>query len=398
MTERTSSLQDIFSGRGGNGASFLKENSLPTRKNEAWHYTSLRGLAKTIWQAAPALDQGRIDVWLARLALPPAQGVVVFANGRFVPSCSSLPEGVILQADLTPEDGVNTTSFSGMLNEALEQKGLELHVPDGQDAGLLVMLVLNEGEGVSTHLRHKISLGVKASLTILEVSVGRGRYLNNPVFEIECADRAHLTHVKQQNESLEAYHLAFVSAMIGKKAVYESFTLQQGGKIARHEVRTDLQNEQAIAHVNAIQVVSGQSHHDLTSFIHHIAPHCQSRQTVRTVMDQEGTGVFQGKILVDQKAQKTDGYQMNQALLLSDSAQMNSKPELEIYADDVRCSHGATVGALDEEQLFYLRSRGIAEAQARAMLIRAFLNESLELLGDQTIVRDYLLGSMNLHD
>lgn len=174
---------------------------------------------------------------------------------------------------------------------------------------------------------------------------------------------------------------------------YDSFTLNQGGELARHEVVATLTQAHAQVHVNGIQIVDGTRLNDLTSMIHHAAPDCGSRQTVKTVLSESGQGVFQGKILVDRVAQKTDGYQMNQALLLSEKAQINSKPELEIYADDVKCSHGATVGALDDEQLFYLRSRGVPEAEARAILVQAFLLDALDLVTDETL-RDVLIRSI----
>jgi len=139
-----------------------------------------------------------------------------------------------------------------------------------------------------------------------------------------------------------------------------------------------LQGAGAHAHLNAAQLLGGTQHGDITTVVHHTAPNCASRQTVKSVLNDAAHGVFQGRIEVDRIAQKTDGYQMNQALLLSDDAEMDIKPELQIFADDVKCSHGATIGALDPEQLFYLRSRGIPEAAARAMLIRAFLAEALE--------------------
>lgn len=397
MTKNARSLSDNFPNREGDKKSLLKGNFFPTRKNEVWHYTSLQAIDKIVWGKAPVLSESALQSWLARLALPHSEGRIVFANGRYVSSLSFLPEEVIINHDLTSGQVSESTPFLLMLNEALRQEGLELTVPENCHVGTIILLSLHEGEAVSTHLRHKISLGKGASLTILEINVGCGVYLSNPVFDIDCAESAHFTHIKEQSESKDAYHLAYISSSLSKKSIYEGFTLQTGAKIARHEVKAELCGEQAIAHVNAIQVVSGKTLHDLTSRIHHESPHCQSRQTVRTVLQDEGIGVFQGKILVDQKAQKTDGYQMNQALLLSDMAQMNSKPELEIYADDVRCSHGATIGALDEEQLFYLRSRGIAKEQARSILIRAFLNESLELLENQTL-RDYLLVRMNFHD
>ena len=151
-----------------------------------------------------------------------------------------------------------------------------------------------------------------------------------------------------------------------------------GGRLARAEIHATLSGPDASAHLNAAQLLGGVQHADFTTIVSHDAPNCASRQTVKTVLTGRSRGVFQGKIEVARAAQKTDGYQMNQALLLSPDAEMDSKPQLEIYADDVKCSHGATVGELDPEQLFYLRSRGVPVAEARAILVRAFLDAALE--------------------
>jgi Fe-S cluster assembly protein SufD len=161
--------------------------------------------------------------------------------------------------------------------------------------------------------------------------------------------------------------------------------LTVGARLSRTEVHANLVGAGAIAHLNAAQLLTGTQHADFTSVVGHLAPHGTSRQTVKNVLAGRSRGVFQGKIEVARQAQKTDGYQMNQALLLSPDAEVDSKPELEIFADDVKCSHGATVGELDAEQMFYLRSRGVPDAEARAMLVRAFLVEALDAVTDETI-------------
>nr|WP_255429091.1 Fe-S cluster assembly protein SufD [Saccharibacter sp. 17.LH.SD] len=279
----------------------------------------------------------------------------------------------------------------------MRKEGLHIRVPAGVHAGLLTLVSFSEGKDVSIHLRHRIVLEEGASLTLLDVQGGYGHYLSNPQIEVVCAKGAHLRHVKHQRESKEAAHLGIVAADVAERGNYNSFTLNQGSVLARHEVVTTLQEKHAHTNVNGVQLLDGARLNDLTSMIHHAAPECTSRQTVRTVLSDSAQGVFQGKILVDQIAQKTDGYQMNQALLLSEKAQMNSKPELEIYADDVKCSHGATVGALDEEQLFYLQSRGVPGDQARDILVRAFLREAFEMLDDEEL-QNYLLRNVPGHD
>lgn len=367
----------------------LKQSGVPTRRVEAWRYTPLRAVSAIAWSVAPALTQAETDAVLATLPLPVSGPRVVFGNGRVVQA--DLPAGVTTLTDFSDSE-TDTGRFSALLNDVLVSDGVALRVPAGQDAGLLTLANIMTGTDVSAHLHHRIVLEEGASLTLYEVNAGEGRYLTNPRLSIDVGRGARLQHVKIQRDSVDAFHLAFVSAKVSGEGVYNSFTLNQGSALARHEVAATLAESHAEVHINGVQRVDGQRLNDLTSFIHHAAPDCNSRQTVKTVLSEHGQGVFQGKILVDRVAQKTDGYQMNQALLLSEKAQINSKPELEIYADDVKCSHGATVGALDDEQLFYLRSRGIPAEEARDILVQAFLLDAVELVEDDTL-RDLLRRS-----
>lgn len=391
-TVQTSPGLEAFVGRSAGQGTALSAMGIPTRRVEAWRYTPLRAFADTVWAEAAALSDAQAQTVLAGLPLPEAGSRVVFANGRRVEALSSLSDSIVSTAAAEAADPLEDR-FSAVLNAALVQDGLSVRVPAGTDAGMLALVSLTVGENISTHLRHRIVLEEGASLTLFDVNAGEGRYVTNPRLDIVVGKGARLTHVKLQQDSLTAGHLAIVAASVDGNGNYDSFTLNNGSELARHEVVAKLTAAHAQVHVNGIQIVDGSRLNDLTSMIHHAAPDCGSRQTVKTVLSESGQGVFQGKILVDRIAQKTDGYQMNQALLLSEKAQINSKPELEIYADDVKCSHGATVGALDDEQLFYLRSRGIPEAEARDILVRAFLLDALDLVTDETL-RDLLQGSI----
>jgi Fe-S cluster assembly protein SufD len=271
------------------------------------------------------------------------------------------------------------------LNTMLAEDGASIGVPEGADGGLVLLVNLGIGSDdrpVAFHPRHAVRLGARASLTLFEVSLGTGAYLHNAVSEITLGDGARLAHLRLQDEPRAAFHVSTVYADVAARATYDSFLLTLGARLARAEVHARLSGEGASAHLNAAQLLGGAQHADFTTVVTHAAPRCASRQTVKNVLAGRSRGVFQGKIEVAAGAQKTDGYQMNQALLLSPDAEVDSKPQLEIFADDVKCSHGATVGELDPEQLFYLRSRGIAEAEARALLVRAFLAESLDLIAD----------------
>jgi Fe-S cluster assembly protein SufD len=310
---------------------------------------------------------------------------LVFAGGRFREDLSVLPAGI----GFARGAGARARAPAGdpllALNAMLAEDGAVLDVPAGVDAGTIVLVHMGhdlQGRAASFHPRHVIRLGEGASLTLVEISAGQGAYLHNPVLEARLADGARLAHLRLQAESAQAFHLGAVYADIGADASYDSFTLVTGGRLARSEIHARLSGPRGHAALNAAQILRGRQHGDFTTVVSHDAPGCASRQTVKNVLDGHARGVFQGKIEVARAAQKTDGYQMNQALLLSPDAEIDSKPQLEIYADDVKCSHGATVGELDAAQLFYLVSRGIPRAEASGMLVRAFLVEALDLVSD----------------
>jgi Fe-S cluster assembly protein SufD len=372
--------------RAAAAASFEK-SGLPGVRDEAWKYTSLRPVADAGFHEPLTLLEDCADL----LALAPSLDAprLVFCGGRF-------------RADLSTENPsvqvgrfADTAVFGAQarpdreplvaLNTMLAQDGAILDVAAGVDAGALVLLSLAEevhGLPIACHPRHTVRLAAGATLTLIEISTGRGTYLHNPVFEIAVAAGASLTHVRLQDEAPGAFHLATIYADIAAGGTYDSFTFNVGARLVRTEVHAALNGAGGVAHLNAAQLLRGVQHGDFTSVVSHQAPSCISRQTVKNVLADKSRGVFQGRIEVARGAQKTDGYQMNQALLLSPEAEVDSKPELEIYADDVKCSHGATVGELDPEQFFYLRSRGIPADEARAMLVRAFLIEALDAVAN----------------
>ncbi len=373
-------------------AESFRRHGLPGPRDEAWRYTSLRPLAETRFYEAltevadTAEPAGPREARLAALlaALPAAETMrVVFVDGRYRDDLSTGAAqsrrfgdagefGRLARPDLQPLVALNTM---------LAEDGIVLDIPAGVDGGTvqLVSIGLDIGhKSVAFHPRHSVRLGAGARLALLDISVGEGVYFHNPVLEITVEQGATLTHVRLQAEATGAFQLATIYADIAAGATYDSFSLHLGGRLTRTEMHATLQGKGGQAHLNAAQMLRGVQHADFTTVVRHQAPHCASRQTVKNVLDGHARGVFQGKIEVARGAQKTDGYQMNQALLLSPDAEIDSKPQLEIFADDVKCSHGATVGELDSEQLFYLRSRGVPEAEARALLVRAFLVEAFE--------------------
>jgi Fe-S cluster assembly protein SufD len=364
-------------------AATLRSRGLPGPREEAWRYTRLGPMADIEFHE-PVTLQTDCTGLLARLPAIDAPRIV-FVDGRFREDLSTLPALATTRAG-APAFGTGARpDFDQMvaLNTMLTEDGAAIAVPHDVDAGTIVLASLAtapDGRAIAFHPRHSISLAQGAKLTLIEIGLGDGVYLHNPVTTISVAHGAALTHLRLQTESEQAFVLSTIYADVASDGTYDSFQLAMGGRLARAEIHATLSGPNAIAHLNAAQLLAGSQHADFTTIVSHDAPNCASRQTVKTVLTGRSRGVFQGKIEVARAAQKTDGYQMNQALLLSPDAEMDSKPQLEIYADDVKCSHGATVGELDAEQLFYLRSRGVPMAEARAMLVRAFLDSALEAI------------------
>ncbi|MCW3476458.1 Fe-S cluster assembly protein SufD [Limobrevibacterium gyesilva] len=361
-------------------AAAFARTGLPGPREEAWRYTSLRPLAEIGFRE----PLGPLADCAALLAgLPAIEGPrLVFVDGRFRADLSAVPSHVTVRTG-TPAFGTLARLDEKLvtLNTMLAEDGATIDVAEGIDAGTLLLISLGSGSHshpVAFHPRHALHLSPGASMTLIEIAMGAGTYLHNPVTSITVDAAATLTHLRIQNESPDAFHLSTVYADVGARGTYDSFALTLGGRLARMEVHAHLHGEKAAAHLNAAQLLGGNQHADFTTVVAHDAPATASRQTVKNVLTGHARGVFQGKIEVARVAQKTDGYQMNQALLLSPDAEIDSKPQLEIYADDVKCSHGATVGDLDPDQLFYLRSRGVAQAEARSILVRAFLSEALD--------------------
>jgi Fe-S cluster assembly protein SufD len=237
--------------------------------------------------------------------------------------------------------------------------------------------------GAEVMLRHLLRVDAGARVTIIETDTGAAR--SNSVIEAEIAEGATLHHIRCQPRAGGHVAQAHLFARLASGAALRSFTLAGSGRLVRNETVIWLSGDNGSAHVAGATLGTGKTLHDDTVFMTHSGRHCESRQVFKKVLDAGAVGVFQGKILVESGAQKTDGYQVSQALLLDDASQALAKPELEIYADDVKCSHGSTSGALDTTSLFYLRSRGVPEAQARALLVQAFLGEAVDEIADRDL-------------
>ena len=268
------------------------------------------------------------------------------------------------------------------LNTAFATDGLLIHVT-GKAAKPISLIYRHESESSDAILHHVVKVDSAAELTLLENGPAAARF--NKCMEVEIADGGTFHHVRAQGRDHERRAATAVFTRLGEESVFKSFTLTANGVLTRNECVIELTGDNAIAHVAGACMGDGDFHHDDTVFITHDALNCESRQVFKKVLRNGATGVFQGKILVKEGAQKTDGYQISQSLLLDDDSQFLAKPELEIYADDVACSHGSTSGAIDEEGLFYLRSRGIEEGPATDLLTIAFLAEAVMEIEDEAL-------------
>ena len=380
----------------------LADAGLPHRRLEDWKYTDLRAvLEKAAFVPAP-VHHGAVllsdEETRGGAALFHAidRYKLVFVNGRLnhaLSGMAGLPAGVTLQplADVLDEDwtkalierrfDTNPQAQSiAALNTALMADGVALRIAEGMALDKPLHLIFLAADTGASHTRSLIRMEKGARATIFEThaSAGASRYFVDLVTEISLGEGARLDHIKLQDEAEEAVHLATMRAALSAKAKLDSFTLIVGGGVSRDQTFVEFEGDEAEAHVNGAYALRGKQHADQFCVVDHAVPGCSSHTHFKGVLDDASEGVFQGKVIVRPDAQKTDGRQMTNALLLSRDAAMNAKPELEIYADDVQCAHGSTIGELDKDALFYLRSRGIDEMTARQLLISAFLDEALD--------------------
>lgn len=377
----------------------FSESGLPHRRLEDWRYTDLRQALEKASLAPAPIHQGAVLAPVTTRAAVSAfanidRHVVVFVNGHLRADLSkfSLPEGVVLAplaialtepwARSLLEEKANHTQAANIvaLNTALMQDGVGLHIAKGVKLDKPLHFLFLAADDGAFHARKLIRLEEGAEATIFETHIDAGgkSCFSDLAANISLADDARLTHVKVQDDAPSAIHLSTFCATLAARAHLSSFILTLGAGLSRDQSFIHFNGDGAEAHVNGATALRGRQHGDQFCVVDHAVPGCKSATLFRTVLDDASTGVFQGRIVVRPDAQKTDGRQMTNAILLSRDAAMNAKPELEIYADDVQCAHGSTIGELDREALFYLCSRGIDEKTARQLLISAFLDAAFE--------------------
>ena len=400
---------------GADGVAALREEAfrrfeaggLPSRRIEEWKYTDLRALMREAKPLAP-LPDAAARRWAAESAALLASidaRRIVFVDGSFVPELSDLSDiepglsvrsmASALEAGdrrvVTRMGPISPTADTAMaLNTAFMRDGAVIDVAAGVALARPIHLVFvaarKEASAVFTRSLAMIGKGARAML--VESHEGSSEQQVNTAMELDVADEAHVDHVKIT--AAGALHVSTMMAAVGAHSRFNEFLFTAGGAVVRNQIFVRFAGAGTIAGIRGASLLNGNQHADTTLLVDHAAEGCTSRETFKSVLDGESRGVFQGKIIVRPGAQKTDAKMATHALLLSDTAESDNKPELEIFADDVQCGHGATSGALDEDLLFYLRARGIAQPEAEALLIQAFVGEAVEGI-EHAGLRDVLM-------
>ena len=382
----------------------VRAMGLPNRRDEYWKFTRPDTLVQPDAPVAALFDSGEAPVFsdLDRVH-------IVFVDGVFDAEQSDALELEGVSIELISQIGDKDIHWAkdlygaletngqtpverplAALNTAVASDGVLIHV-SAKTTKPINISYRHKNETSDAYLHHVVKVDEGAKVTLLENGPAAARF--NKVLEVDVADGAEFHHVRTQGRDHERRAATHIFGRLGKESVFKSFTLTANGVLTRNECVLELTGDDAIAHVAGACVGDGDFHHDDTVFVTHDSVNCESRQVFKKVLRNGATGVFQGKILVKKDAQKTDGYQISQSLLLDGDSQFLAKPELEIYADDVACSHGSTSGAIDEESLFYLKSRGVPHSQAMNLLVLAFLAEAVAEIEEDAIA-DEIIGRL----
>ncbi len=375
----------------------VEENGFPSVREEEWRFTNVSSIEKTNFKSA-AEDVQRVDRSMLQEFLfeDLTSNRLVFVNGRFSSDLSFLQnlnqnikfENIARDLDnnqdillpyLAKYADYKKHTFAA-LNTAFMSDGAFLYIPKNiivEEPLYILYISMGKDESFVTHPRNLYVVEANAQVKIIESYVGLGqkKYFTNPVSEIVLAENAIVDHYKIQQENKSAYHVAVTQVNQKKNSNYTSNSFSFGSILARNDINTVLDGEGAECTLNGLYMANGKQHVDNHTLIEHAKPHCNSHELYKGILDDRARAVFNGKIYVRPDAQKTDAIQSNQNLLLSEDATVDTKPQLEIFADDVRCTHGGTVGQLDENGVFYLRSRGISREYARNIMIQAFAGQ-----------------------
>lgn len=377
------------------------ELGFPTLHDEDWRFTNIAPIAQLPFK--PVLEYTRNGLDAATLGKQSFADLkasrLVFVNGHFSKEFSTIlpqPDGIkigslaaalqtdsaLLEKYLGRHAQTGDNGFTA-LNTAFFQDGAFIYVPAGKtvtDPVHLLFVTTSKEAGATTHPRNLIVAEKGSQLTVIEsyMAAADGTYFTNAVEELVIGENAVVEHCKFQDESATAYHIAAIHAHLGRNCNFIAHSIATGAKLSRNNIRTSLADEGVECILNGLYLTRDEQLADHHMVVEHAKPHCNSHEYYNGILDGHSKGVFHGRILVRPNAQKTDAKQTNKNLLLSENATIDTKPQLEIYADDVKCTHGATVGQLNDESIFYLRARGIGLETARRMLIHAFAGEIIE--------------------
>jgi Fe-S cluster assembly protein SufD len=391
------------------------EVGFPTTKDEDWRFTNTAPIAKESFSLGKLTNVTSEQFHPFKLEGAAAQ--LVFINGHFSAELSAigdLPKGVrinslaaeiaanpaALEAHLGRYLDTQRDAFSA-LNTAFLSDGAYIHIAKGQvlEQPIHVLFVTTESDSpVMTHPRNLIVAENQSQISVVEdyVSLGSGVAFSNTATELVAGESAVVSHYMLERESTDAFNISTLRIQQARSANTATHSILLGGGLVRNNVHPVLAGEGGECLINGLFIGTGRQHLDNYMLVEHAQPHCSSRQFYNGILDGRSHGVFHGRIIVHKAAQKTDAKQTNRNLLLSDDAQIDTKPQLEIYADDVKCTHGATIGQIEENALFYLRSRGIDERAARKLLLLAFASECLDRMKEDA-VRNYLEGLIHTH-
>jgi Fe-S cluster assembly protein SufD len=376
-----------------------ERTGLPNRRIEDWKYTDLRALMREVLPLAPAPDAAALKGAAAALKLQAVRGArrLVLVDGVFAPKLSDLADlekglsirtlrdvleagDAAMQAQLFSLDSTNPMVA---LNSAMMTDGVVIEIANGTvlSQPLQIVHIASAATPAAMFTRSMLRLGKDAGATLVESYIaadGARTYQAHDSLVIAIGDKSRLDHVRLVEDSRDAFNICSAAVTLGAHAHFNTFGMVSGAGVSRYQATIAFAGEGSKVETNGVNLLNGKQHADTTLFMDHAVPNGVSREVFRAVVDDRGHSVFQGRIIVRPHAQKTDAKMMTRALLLSDEAEADNKPELEIFADDVTCGHGATTGALDESLLFYLRARGLSEKEAQALLIQAFVGEAIE--------------------
>ncbi len=384
----------------------LKETGFPKPREEEWRFTNISPLLKTKFKLSEQSSLEKVSkADVERLSFAGWDGpVLVIVNGMFSRELSRL-DGISDKVSVMPlsvalaenhenvKGKINTLSGLGdaftYLNTAFASDGIFVEVPDNviQEKDIHILHIAAAGHQTMAHPRHLFVVGKSARLGVTESFHAQDCVdcFTNSVTEIFVAENGEMEHYKLQDENLDGYHMGQIHLNQGANSRLYSINFAFGGKLVRNSINTELAGEGIESVLNGLYMAHGDQLIDNHTFIDHAKAHCESHELYRGILKDKARGVFSGKIMVRQDAQKTDAKQSNNCLLLSDDARINTKPQLEIYADDVKCTHGATIGQLDEEAVFYLRSRGVPQKKAVSILTYAFAEEIIEGIRNEAV-------------